>query len=586
MQAGQFIQQALSKHKVSDFDEAARLYREALRVEPDHPDALQLLGIVLSAQGKSRDGADLIRRAIDRNPARHDYYYNLARILDDLGDLESAENRYRQALALKLEDPRTRTNLGTVVRRLGRPAEAEAHHRSALAYRGDDPLCLNNLGNALRDQGRVLEALDCFERAIGQYPQYSLAHSNMLLTRQYEVGVTAEELATQHAEWQDRHAAQLKSFWTPHKNTADPDRPLRLGFVVAELADHPVGKLSIRGLEGLDQTQINLYFYCSNDSADGLRPRFESSGEWRCCGRLDDESLAIQIRQDAIDVLFDLSGHADGGRLLVFGRKPAPVQMSWLGYVGTTGLVAIDYILADAYHVLAEEKSHYRERVLRLPRCYACFDPPENAPAVGLSGWENSGQITFGGAHNPAKLNADVVRTWAEILHQVPESRLWLRYAGLDERSIRDRYFQSFASHGIDRSRLALSGRAAQAELMDWYGQLDIALDPFPYSGGVTTCESLWMGVPVVTLTGNTFAGRHATSYLENVGLNELITKDHTEYVQLAVWLAQNHSWRLGLRAVLRERVEATLCNGAKFAQEFLAVVRHAWREWCSREKK
>ncbi|MGF1578543.1 MAG: tetratricopeptide repeat protein [Gemmataceae bacterium] len=585
MSSAERVSEGIALHQVGDLVAAERHYREALADDPSHPEALHLLGVLLRQRGELRTAIAYIRQAIGLNPRQPVYHYNLGIILDDLGELGSAEESYRQTLSLQPNHPQALANLGAVLRRSGRPGEAEVCYRGVLGFLDQNPVCLNNLGNALREQGRIEEALECFRQALAVHPHYARAHSNLLLTLQYLPGITANQLVAPHEEWQSRHAAPIQASWLPHDNIPDVNRPLRLGFVCAHLACHPVGKLSVRGLEAIGRDQCQLFFYCGDTRDGGLRPRFEAIGHWRTVDTFSDDDLANLIRRDNIDVLFDLSGHADGGRLLTFARKPAPVQISWLGYVGTTGLAAMDYVLADAIHAPHGVDVHYSEQILRLPRCYSCFDPPQQAPPVEESSWERNGSITFGGSHNPAKLNTSTLRTWAEVLRRIPGSRLHLRYSGLDELAVSDRYHSLLASHGIDLSRVELTGRSSPEELMVWYQQLDVVLDPFPYSGGVTTCESLWMGVPVVTILGETFAGRHAASYLHHVGLTDLIASDREGYVERAVWLATDHQRRLEIRTDLRARVESTLCDGVGFARDFVGAIYQVWREWCSERK-
>jgi predicted O-linked N-acetylglucosamine transferase (SPINDLY family) len=306
---------------------------------------------------------------------------------------------------------------------------------------------------------------------------------------------------------------------------------------------------------------------------------------WRDTWTMGDETLAEQVRADRIDILFDLAGHT-GERMLVFARKPAPLQATWIGYVGTTGLTAMDYLIADRYHVPPGSEQHYRERVIRLPEDYVCFDPPSDAPEVGpLPAFQN-GFVTFGCFNNSAKISSDVAALWAEVLTRVPRSRLVLRYRWLHDVRTRARYRDWFTSRGIDPARLDFAGGVPPAELLATYNRIDIALDPFPYSGGLTTCEALWMGVPVLTFPGVTFAGRHSLSHLANVGLKQLVAVSPADYVALAVSWTSALDWLADLRHGLRAQMAASpLCDGPRFAAHFLAALRGIWRAWCEAEQ-
>jgi predicted O-linked N-acetylglucosamine transferase (SPINDLY family) len=300
---------------------------------------------------------------------------------------------------------------------------------------------------------------------------------------------------------------------------------------------------------------------------------------------LRNAELAKTIRADRIDMLFDLAGHTARNRLLVFARKPAPIQVTWAGYVGTTGLSAMDYILADRYEIPPEGEPYYREQVLRLPDGYLCYDPPAYAPSVSPLPALSLGFVTFGSFNNPAKISRQVIRAWSQILQRVPQSRLILKYNGMDDVANVNRLASEFSNHGVDPVRIECLGWSPHEGLLAAYSHIDIALDPFPYNGGLTTCEALWMGVPVITCPGQTFPSRHSLSHLSVVGLTETIARDREEYVGLAVALATDLTRLAALRAGLRDRVAASpLCDGQRFARGLMHVLRETWRQWCRTE--
>ena len=281
--------------------------------------------------------------------------------------------------------------------------------------------------------------------------------------------------------------------------------------------------------------------------------------------------------------MVDLAGHTAKNRLLVLARKPAPVQVTWAGYVGSTGLSAMDYLIADDRHVPEGAKRHYSERVIRLPDGYICYQPPDHAPRPGPLPFERNGFISFGCFQNPAKLNDDVLAAWAEILNAVRDSRMILKYGNMDAEGNRTRILDQFGAHGVGEQRITLEGKSPPAELLGRYNDVDIALDTFPYSGGLTTCEALWMGVPTIANPGETFASRHSLSHLTNVGLPELVADDLPDYVSKAVDLANDVSRLTALRSGLRERMAiSALCDGRKFAADFTSSMRQIWKDWCS----
>jgi predicted O-linked N-acetylglucosamine transferase (SPINDLY family) len=564
--------------------EAEAACRRAIAIQPDYANAHYNLGAALQTQGRHADAVAAFRRALEINPTLAGAEIHLGNLYQTLGQREDAVAAYRRALALAPETAEAENNLAGLLESLDRLEEAEAAGRRALQIQPSLAEAACTLASALHAQGRVDEARDLYRYALEIKPNLlPFAHSKALFCEQYCPDVTPAGLAKSHARWDEQHAAGLRSTWCRFAGSPDPDRPLRVGFVSGDFGRHPVGTFLVRPLEALDRAACTVFAYSDRVHADALTARIKAAcGTWRDTLALDDGGLAEQIRTDGIDILVDLAGHT-AHRLQVFARKPAPVQVTWMGYVGTTGLAAIDALIADRYHVPAGAERYYRERVVRMPDDYICFDPPADAPAVGPVPALAAGQVTFGCFNNSAKVTPAVAALWAEILTRVPGSRLVLKYRWLNDTPTRRRYVELFTRHGIDPARLDFSGGVAPAELLSVYNRVDIALDPFPYSGGLTTCEALWMGVPVLTCAGETFAGRHSLSHLSNVGLGDLVARDHQDYVARAVQWAAALDWLSDLRQVLRARVAAApLCDGPRFAAHLLAALRGLWRDWCA----
>ena len=478
------------------------------------------------------------------------------------------------------------TNLGNALRAQDKWAEALEAYQLALQLSPDFPEgCRPNLPAALHDEGKIHEAIALYRRALDSPGPSPGIYDNFLATLHYSSQTTLQDLRVAHEDYDRRYAQPFRTSWQPHPHVRDPRRPLRLGFISPNFRTHPVGHFSIPLFENLDRREFEPICYYDSTKADGMTSRLHARvAEWNDVWNISDEQLADRIRADHIDILFDLAGHTPGNRLLVFARKPAPVQITWLDYVGTTGLSAIDYILADARQIPPEAEPYYCEKVLRMPDDYICFDPPPAAPEVGPLPAMANGFVTFGSFNIlPAKPDAaQIVGVWGRILREIPDARLVLKNRRFATSATIARFRQQFAEQSIDPSRIIFQGRSPYPELLASYSEVDIALDTFPYNGGLTTCEALWMGVPVVTCAGETFASRHGLAHLTAAGVPESVAGNFDEYVRIAVALAADHSKLAALRRGLRARVAGSaLCDGPRFAANLGRILRDVWQRWC-----
>jgi predicted O-linked N-acetylglucosamine transferase (SPINDLY family) len=574
---------AIEHHSAGQLQTAEQIYSQILAADPKHAQSWHLLGLVALQRGQPDAAISHLTRAIELAGADPAAHCNLGTALQAVRRLDEAVNCFRRALERNPQFPEACNNLGTVLQSLEKRGEALHCFAQALELKPDYAEAHNNLGSAFQVLGEIDNALACFQRAIELNPDYAAAHSNLLLALQYRPGITQSELAAAHARFEQLYTALLRAFWQPHQNNRDPDRPLRLGLVSPDFGRHAVGYFLIRACENLDAERCRLICYSDRSANDDLTHRFQAASTiWREVKGISDEELAKIIRDDSVDILFDLAGHTEGNRLQTFARKPAPIQITWAGYPGTTGLRAMDYVLADRYQIPPEADGFYCEHALRMPDAYVCYDPPTHAaPVSPLPAFANK-FVTFGSFNNPAKINRDVITAWAKILLRLPQSRLVLKYRGMDDGPVTKRVAQEFAAQGVDPGRVECSGWSPHAELLAKYAGIDVALDPFPYSGGLTTCEALWMGVPVITCPGETFASRHSLSHLSNVGLTETIARDLNEYVEVAVSLATDLPRLAALRSGLRERTAASaLCDGQRFADNLMHLLRAVWRQWC-----
>lgn len=565
-------------------EEAAAAYQRTIELRPDLAEGHNNLGRVVQELGRLGDAEPCFRQALRLRPDYVTAHYNLGNVLREQRRFDEAIQCYQRAIALKPDYADAYNNLGSAMRDHGRVADAVASYRRALQVDPEFAGVHNNLGNLLRDQGLLDEADASYRRALQLQPSLAAAHSNLLFALHNRTDITLAQLADAHREYEHAFATPLRQVWRPHENSRDPDRRLRLGFVSPDLSRHPVGHFTIRFVEQLDRGHAEVVCYSDRLRHDDLTDRFRTAATtWRQIVGWSDERLAEQIRADGIDILFDLAGHTANGRLLVFARKPAPIQVTWAGYIGTTGLSAIDYIVADRFEVPPGAEVYYAERVLRMPDGYVSYDPPVYAPEVGPPPARESGRVTFGSFNHPTKIGPQVLGVWSEILRRLPTARLVLKYRAMDDSAIAGRLTELFAGHGVGLDRVEYRGGSSHVDFLRHYGEIDIALDPFPYNGGLTTIEALWMGVPVVTMPGDTFAARHSLSHLSNVGLTETIATNPDEYVERTVALANDLPRLAELRAGLRDRVASSpVCDGRRFAENLLRLLRDAWREWVS----
>jgi predicted O-linked N-acetylglucosamine transferase (SPINDLY family) len=569
-------------------DQAIDAGRRAVALRADFPEAYNNLGNALGDNGQIDQAIDAYREAIALRPNYADAHSNLGSALANKGQLDAAIAAYRQALACDPNLPDAHSNLGVALRDTGLLDEAAAACRAAIALRHNFAEPHITLGNVLKDMGQLDEAMAAYRTAISLRPSFAVAHSNLIYTLHLHPAWDAQCIAEEHRRWNRRHAVPLGPSSGPlhrHPNDRNPDRRLRIGYVSPDFRDHVVGRGLLPLLREHNHQLFEITCYANVRQPDAMTSQFGQNADWwRNIVDLSDEQIAAQIIEDRIDILVDLAGHTANNRLLVFARKPAPVQVSYLGYPGTTGLTAIDYRLTDRFADPPDLTDHlHSERLHRLPRTNWCFAEPPHSPPVGPLPASQRGYVTFGSFNNFAKVTLPMLQAWGRILHQTPGSHLLLKAAGLAAASARDRLSRQFAAQGIDPGRLDVRGpQLDQQSHLGLYNEMDIAMDTFPYHGTTTTCEALWMGVPVITLAGQTHVSRVGVSLLSSIGLNELIASTTDEYERLAVELAGDQGRLSALRLGMRVRMRASpLMDGARFAREVEAAYRQMWRIWC-----
>jgi predicted O-linked N-acetylglucosamine transferase (SPINDLY family)/thioredoxin-like negative regulator of GroEL len=562
--------------------ELARLTAACVR-NPLNPASQLGRGMLLERMGRRAEAIDALEAATELTRDAVAPLRLLAGVLARSSRVGHAEHVLRRLSTLDPGYPQGRNDHAAVLMRLHRHAEARTILLDVLESYGPNIAILCNLANATACVGLQDDAVDIVRRAISLDPRAMLPRRTLCNTLPYRDATTGAELL---AAMRDCSAVMPRVAQPPLTNTADPDRRLVVGLLSGGLRSHPVGWLTVAGIEALDQDQFSLVCLAQNAAPeDPIARRYRTAArEWIEVDCLNDAALTTLARERGIDILIDLGGYGDGARMPACANRMAPVQIKWVGMQShSSGLAEMDWFLTDRWETPDGFEPLYSEKLLRLPDGYVCYSPPPHAPDVVALPALANGFVTFGCFNNLAKITPRVIETWTKILQRMPTARLILKTHQLSDRATADGFLADFASLGIAGDRIELRGSSGHRAFMGEYGHVDIVLDPFPYSGGLTTCEALWMGVPTITLPGEIFASRHSASHMSNAGLADWVTDSVEDYVEMAVARAADLGALAELRAGLREKVRLSpLCDAQRFGRSLGMALRHTWRAWCS----
>jgi len=613
------LKQALAHHQVGQLAEAEKLYRQVLSSQPDNAPSLHGLGLIACEVGQHREGIELIRRAVSLDPSNADYLRHLGQAFLETAAYQEAADVYSQ---LTQRDPTALdwTNLSIALRELRRYKRALAatyqaialNPALALAYaaQGDildrlrdftaaarayeksielepaAPRVLDALATTFHKQGLVEQAVDIARRtvdcALSLYPPLDAADcfQELLFLLHYDPRQDGPSILAEHRRW-DQILAMLRRD-DRFDNDRSPDRRLRIGYVSPDFTNHPVGIALLPLFLNHDRQAFEITCYNDVLGPDAMTDKFRSLADhWRDIQNLSHAQLAQQIRADQIDLLIDMTGQTPRHRLQAFAEHPAPVQITYGGYPATTGLSAMDYRITDSFlDPPGQSESHNSETLLRLKGSFWCYSLHEPTPNVNQLPALTNGHITFGSLNNACKHTAPTLSAWASLLHQLPTSRLMILVNEADGQSPHLR--REFERLQINPDRIQPVARKPRADYLSLYNQIDIALDPLTYNSHMTGCDALWMGVPLITLTGQTSVGRAGTSLLSNLGLTELIASNPEQYFQLATQLATDLPRLAQLRSSLRQRMmQSPLCHAPAYARDIERLYRTAWKNWC-----
>ena len=608
------INTLIQQYQAGRYGNAEKLAASLTKRFPNHQFGWKVLGVILQQIGRIHESLVPNQKAAALFPQDAEAHSNLGLTLQGLGRLNEAEASLRQAIALKSDCAEAHYNLGITLQELGRLDEAEASYTQATALKLGYAEAYNNLGNTLQELGRLEEAAASFRQALDLEPDYAEAHSNLGI-------VLHKSGALEEAEASCRKAIALKSDFTAGYSTLlflqsssnfehtsylkdalsyaksirgeissrfsewscarEPER-LRIGLVSGDFHNHPVGFFLEGLLAQFNSSSLELYAYPTKLLEDELTTRIKPYfSYWSPLLGKSDQEAAQLIHNDKIHILIDLSGHTANNRLPIFAWKPAPIQVSWLGYWASSGVPEMDYILGDPFVTPNNEAAHFIEKIWQLPESYLCFTKPNVALEVMPLPALSAGVITFGCFNKLVKMTDEVVSLRSKILNIIPGSKLFLKNDQLQYASERNKVLSRFAAHGIGADQLILEGPSPRAEYLASYNRVDIALSPYPYGGGTTSAEGLWMGVPVLTKRGDYFLSHLGESIAHNTGLSDWIAADEDEYIAKAVQFSSDLDGLMKLRAGLREQVLASpLFDAPRFARHFERAVWSMWSKW------
>ncbi|MEN6586047.1 MAG: tetratricopeptide repeat protein, partial [Sulfuricella sp.] len=570
------------QHLLGQMDEAEAAFRRATALKPDYSEAHNNLGVLLAGTGRMEEAMTSYQTALTFDPNLVNALNNIGILFTDMGRLEDAMNCYQKVLAQVPEFWMAHSNLGNIYRERGQIDEARKSYQQALQINPDESVTQNNLGTILMAEGKLDEARDVYRRAMEINPGYAVAHSNLIFMLDFDPAATVEMQQAERRKWGALHAAPLRNTWRPHGNTRRAERKLRIGYVSADFRMHSAAYAFEPLLCFYDRDAFEVFCYSNSPRKDQMTLKFHQSVDhWREVYGVSDEQMAEMVRRDEIDILVDLSGHSAGNRLLMFARKPAPVQATGWGHANGTGLEAMDYLASDPVSIPNEARQYYAEEIIDLPCQIPYASPSDSPPVSGLAAKKNA-FLTYGCFNRLAKMTEENFALWAEIMKAVPDSRLMLKAKELSDTGRQTWVRERFAGHGIAPERLILAGQTTWYEHMQHFNEVDIALDPFPYGGGVSTYESLWMGCPVVALKGQTLTGRIAAAIECALGMEDWVADSETDYVQLAVTKAENPDALKALRSTLRARLQVSpLGDAGKYATLVEENYRRIWKIWC-----
>jgi len=569
------------------FDEAITFYQKAVQINPELVEAYFNLGNSFREKEQFDEAIRCYQQFVRLNPSHADAYYYIGNVFATQNKLSEAIESYRQAIAINPVHADALLNKGFALQVRGNFEEALESYHLSLQINPDSVGVYNNLGNLLINLGQVNEAETCFRRAIQINPEFSIPYSNLLFAINYNSRYDAQHIFAEHLQFAELFEKPLLFYNTSYNNDKTSQRRLRIGYISTDFRKHSVAYFIEPILAANSREHFEVFCYSVVPVEDDVTKRLQKHSEhWRNISGMSDEKAAELIQKDGIDILVDLAGHTANNRILLFARKPAPVQINWIGYPATTGLSTIDYKIVDSYtDPPGMTERFYTEKLIRMPETFLCYLPDSDSPDIGELPALTSGHITFGSFNNFAKVSPEILQLWTNILQSIPDSRLIMKAKSLSDKSTREYVAELFSLKGITAGRIELlSWEPSVKRHLENYNRIDIALDTFPYNGTTTTCEAIWMGVPVITLAGKSHASRVGVSLLSNIGISDLIAETPDKYIEITINLSKDLNKLQSLRKILRNMMECSpLTDSKQFTRNLERCYYNIWEDWCNK---
>ena len=559
-------------------------FRAAIKIEPGLAEAHHQLGNILRRQNQLSESLSSLREATRLAPKETIFWLSQGTACRDAGKWEDAAESFQQAIRLSPALPEAHTLLGQIFLAQQKMEPAREQFLEVLRLKPDSAEAHHDLGRLCAEEGLHPEAAGYFRHALALKPSPETA-SNLLFLLHYLPETEPAQHFTEHQCWAEWFEKPVKESWRSHLNDASPGRRLRVGYVSPDLRDHPVVSFIGPILRHHRREHVEVYVYANVKTPDAVSGRLRGwTDQWRNIFGMPPANVAEQVRRDGIDILIDLAGHTTDHSLPVFALKPAPVQITWIGYPNTTGLTAMDFRLTEPLSDPPGQTKHWHsEELIRLPETFSSYEAPPESPPVGPLPVLKNGYVTFGSFNNFRKLSPPTIQLWARLLREIPAARLLLKSQGLGRPGVQQRLYEQFAQAGVPAARLDLRGAGLPKDQhMGLYNQVDVCLDPFPYNGTTTTCDALWMGVPVVTLIGRTHVARVGLSLVTNLGFPDWATNSEDDYVAKCKELVGDLPRLAAIRERLRPAMsQSPLCDAPRFIEHLESAYREVWERWC-----